>query len=260
MFHNHPNRPKAALLVSGALLALSLGPAAQVASAQCADPRGNSYCNPGGLVNMPNPSPPTNVNVQNPNPPRNVNVQNPNPPTNVNVQNPNPPRNVNVQNPNPPTNVNVQNPNPPTNVDVQNPDAGNSDVQNPNAPIAIAGDSQLAVLNGGGAPGDAIVVTGQGFGKNNNMFLNVVDSTGTEWDTDSRAFSCNETENWVIVIYQNYGLGCSSGARPGRLNRSNPDGAFSGVVQIPPTASSGPAKLCAKGVFPTTCTPISISS
>src|ERR1700674_2557184 len=100
MFHNHPTRRMATLFVSGAVFALSFGPAAQVASAQCADPRGNSYCNPGGLVNMPNPSPPTNVNVQ-------------------------------------------------------NPDAGNSDVQNPNAPIAIAGDSQLAVLNEGGNPGGA---------------------------------------------------------------------------------------------------------
>src|SRR5689334_16813705 len=56
------------------------------ASAQCADPRGNAYCPKGGLVNIPNPNPPTNVNVQNPNPPTNVNVQNPSPPTNVNVQ------------------------------------------------------------------------------------------------------------------------------------------------------------------------------
>jgi hypothetical protein len=248
MLWNLQIRPTTTLLLSGALFALSFGPAAQVAGAQCADPRGNSYCTNGGLVTMP-----TSI------PARNVTTQNPKPPTNVNIQNPNPPTNVNVQNPNPPTNVDVQNPNPPTNVDVQNPNAGNSNVQNPNAPIAIAGGSELSVLNGGGVPGDAIVVTGQGFGSNNNMFINVIDSSDTELDTDSRAFSCNETENWVVVIYQMYGLGCSSGARPGRLNKSNADGTFSGVVQIPATASVGPARLCAKGVFATTCTPITIS-
>src|SRR6266851_7733215 len=166
---------------------------------------------------------------------------------------------VNMQNPNPPTNVNVQNPNA-GNAKVTNPSAGNSNVQNPNAPIARAGGSQLATLNSGGAPGDGVVVTGQGFGTNNVMFLNVIDSSGTEWDTDSRAFSCNETDNWVVVIYQNYGLGCSSGAQTGRLNQSNADGTFTGVVQIPPTASFGPAKLCAKGVFATTCTPIMIGN
>src|SRR6202022_3347865 len=107
----------------------------------------------------------------------------------LNDQKPKPPTNGNVQNPNPPMNVNVQNPNPPTNVDVQNPNAGNSDVQNPNAPITMAGGSQLSTLNTDGAPGDALVVTGEGFGRNNNMFLNVIDSSGTEWDTDSRAFS-----------------------------------------------------------------------
>ena len=173
--------------------------------AQCADPRGNSFCTNGGQVT--------------------------------------------VQNPNPPTNVNVQNPNPPTNVNVQN----------PNAPIATAAGSQLTVLNSGGAPGGALVVTGQGFGSNNLMFLNVIDSSGSQWDTDSRTFSCNETEDWVVSIHQDYGLGCSSGAQPGRLNQSASDGTFSGVVQIPPTASTGPAQLCAKGVFATTCTPIMIA-
>jgi hypothetical protein len=43
--------------MSAALLAVSLGPASQVASAQCADPRGNSYCTGGGLVTFPTPAP-----------------------------------------------------------------------------------------------------------------------------------------------------------------------------------------------------------
>jgi hypothetical protein len=45
-----------ALVVSGVLLVVLPGPAAQVASAQCADPRGNSYCSNNGQVTF-NPPP-----------------------------------------------------------------------------------------------------------------------------------------------------------------------------------------------------------
>jgi hypothetical protein len=112
MFHKFPTRRVSGLLLSGALLALSFGPVGQVASALCADPRGNSYCTNGGLVNAQNPNPPTNVDVQNPDA-----------------------GNSNVQNPNAPIAI----------AGVQNPDAGNSNMQNPNAPIAIAGGSQPAL-------------------------------------------------------------------------------------------------------------------
>jgi hypothetical protein len=178
----------------------------------------------------------------------------------VNVQNPNPPTNVKVQNPNPPTNVNVQNPNPPTNVDVANPTGGDSGAQNPNAPIATATTGELTVAPDGGAPGDMLAVEGQGFGANNLMFLNVIDSAGDILDTDSRAFSCTETDDFVLNLYQDLGWGCSSGARPGPLNQTNPDGTFVGAIQIPAEAAPGPARLCAKGVFPDSCTPITITA
>jgi hypothetical protein len=235
------------VLAAGALV-LQAAVFAEGASAQCADPRGNAYCTNGGLVNIPNPSPPTNVNVQNPTG------------GNVQVQNPNPPTNVNVQNPNPPTNVNVQNPNPPTNVDVANPVGGDSGAQNPNAPIATAITGQLTVAPGGGAPGDMLAVSGQGFGANNLMFLNVIDSSGQILDTDSRAFSCTETDDFLLNLYQDLGWGCSSGARQGPLNQTNADGTFTGAIQIPAEAAPGPARLCAKGVFPDSCTPITISA
>src|SRR5579884_3858137 len=164
-------RHAATLLLSGLLLALPLGPLAQTASAQCADPRGNAYCSNGGLVT--------------------------------------------TQNPNPPTNVNVQNPSPPTNVNVQNPNAGNSSVVNPNPPSASAQTGQLTVMPAGGAPGDVVGVSGQGFGSNNLMFLNVVDSAGQTLDTDSRAYSCTETDSTLLNLYQDLGWGCSSGAQAG---------------------------------------------
>jgi|SRR5579864_2245908 len=251
MFHvTSTSSPRlAALLLSGALLALSWGPAALVVSAQCADPRGNAYCTNGGLANGQNPNPPTNVG-QNPNPGGLVNGQNPNPGGLVNGQNPNPGSLVNGQNPNPGGPTNGQNPNP----------GGPTNGQNPDLPITAPVTAQLSALNGGGAPGDMVVVTGDGFGSNNNIFIDVTDSNGVEWDTDSRAFSCNETDDWVLVTYQEYGLGCSSGVRPGPLDKSASDGTFSGVVMIPTTASVGPAEMCAKGVFATTCTPITITS
>ena len=46
-------------------------------------------------------------------------------------------------------------------------------------------------------------------------------------------------------------------ARTGE-RQSSADGSFSGVLQIPDSASPGPAQLCAKGVFATTCTAITI--
>jgi hypothetical protein len=212
---------------AGGVLLLQAALFAEGASAQCADPRGNAYCTNGGLVN---------------------------------VQNPNPPTNVKVQNPNPPTNVNVQNPNPPTNVDVANPTGGDSGAQNPNAPIATATTGELTVAPDGGAPGDMLAVEGQGFGANNLMFLNIIDSAGDILDTDSRAFSCTETDDFVLNLYQDLGWGCSSGARPGPLNQTNPDGTFVGAIRIPAEAAPGPARLCAKGVFPDSCTPITISA
>jgi len=256
------------LLAAGALL-LQAAVFAEGASAQCADPRGNAYCTNGGQVTVQNPNPPTNVQIQNPNPPTNVQIQNPNPPTNVNVQNPNPPTNVNVQNPNPPTNVNVQNPtggdsgaqnpNPPTNVDVANPNGGDSGAQNPNAPLAGTATGQLTVAPDAGAPGDMLAVSGQGFGPNNLMFLNVIDSSGQVLDTDSKAFSCTESDDFLLNLYQDLGWGCSSGARSGPLNKSEADGTFIGAIQIPAEAAPGPARLCARGVFPDSCTPITIS-
>ena len=212
------------VVVSGLLVGAAVFAAS--ASAQCADPRGNSYCSNGGLVNVPNPNPPTNVNVQNPNPP---------------------------------TNVNVQNPNPPTNVDTTNPTGGDSGAQNPNAPTVSAATGQLTVAPAAGAPGDMLAVTGQGFGANNLMFLNVIDAAGNILDTDSRAFSCTETDDVLLNLYQDLGWGCSSGARPGRLNQTNPDGTFSGAIQIPAEAMPGPARLCARGVFADSCTPITIA-
>ncbi len=239
MYHGTLTPRLAALLLSGALLALSLGPLALVASAQCADPRGNAYCTKGGLANGQNPNPGGLVNGQNPNPGGVANGQNPNPGGLANGQNPNPGGLATGQNPNP---------------------SGPATGQNPDLPITTPVLGQLSALNGGGAPGGVVVVTGQGFGSNNNMFIDVIDSNGVEWDTDSRAFSCNETDNVALFTYQNYGLGCSSGVRPGPLDKSASDGTFSGMVMIPTTASIGPAEMCAKGVFPTTCTSITITS
>ena len=213
------------LVVTGLLLGSALF--AEGANAQCADPRGNAYCSNGGLVN---------------------------------VQNPNPPTNVNVANPNPPTNVNVANPNPQTNVNVQNPNGGDSGAQNPNAPISSAATGQLTVAPQGGAPGDMLAVSGQGFGANNLMFLNVIDSSGQILDTDSRAFSCTETDDVLLNLYQDLGWGCSSGARTGPLNQTNADGTFVGAIQVPAEAAPGPARLCAKGVFPDSCIPITIAA
>ena len=213
------------LMAAGCLLLQGVA-LAEPASAQCADPRGNAYCTNGGLVN---------------------------------IQNPNPPANVNVQNPNPPTNVNVQNPNPPTNVNVTNPAGGDSGAQNPNAPLSSATTGQLTVAPAGGAPGDMLGVSGQGFGANNLMFLNVIDSAGIILDTDSRAFACTETDDVLLNLYQDLGWGCSSGARSGPLNQTNADGTFTGAIQIPAQAVPGPARLCAKGVFPDSCTAITIA-
>jgi hypothetical protein len=156
--------------------------------------------------------------------------------------------------------VNVQNANPPTNVDIANPTGGDSGAQNPNAPIATATTGELTVAPDGGAPGDMLAVEGQGFGANNLMFLNVIDSAGDILDTDSRAFSCTETDDFVLNLYQDLGWGCSSGARPGPLNQTNPDGTFVGAIQIPAEAAPGPARLCAKGVFPDSCTPITVTA
>ncbi len=167
---------------------------------------------------------------------------------------------VNVQNPNPPTNVNVQNPNPPTNVNVANPSGGDSGAQNPNAPISSAATGQLTVAPQGGAPGDMLGVSGRGFGANNLMFLNVIDSSGQILDTDSRAYSCTETDDVLLNLYQDLGWGCSSGAQTGPLNQTNPDGTFVGAIQIPAEAAPGPARLCARGVFPDSCTPITIAA
>jgi hypothetical protein len=227
-------RPSAAGLLVVAALALS----PSVSAAPCADPSG--VCPNGGQVTFTNPSPPSNITTQNPNPPRNVNVQNPNPPTNVDVQNPN----------------------PPTNVDVTNPTGGDSGAQNPNVPIVAATTGQLTLSTDSAGPGDMVAVSGQGFGAKtqNLMFLNVIDSSGQILDTDSRAFSCVETDNVLLNLYQDLGWGCGSGARPGPLNQSTADGTFVGAIQNPATAAPGPAQLCAKGVFPTSCTPITIAS
>jgi hypothetical protein len=260
------------LLLTGVLLALGFGPAAQLASAQCADPRGNAFCSNGGLVQGQNPSPGGVVRGQNPSPGGVVQGQNPSPGGVVQGQNPSPGGVVQGQNPSPGGVVQGQNPSPGGVVQGQNPSPGGVvqgqnpspggvvQGQNPDLPITTPVSGQLSALNGGGAPGDMVVVTGQGFGSNNNMYIDVIDSNGIEWDTDSRAFSCNETDNVALFNYQNYGLGCSSGVRPGPLDKSASDGTFSGVVMIPTTSSAGPAQLCAKGVFATICTPITISS
>jgi len=251
-------RQATALVLSGVLLALPLGPLAQVASAQCADPRGNSYCTNGGQVTFSSPPSQPQPPAQNPNPPRNAPVTNPNPPRNAPVTNPNPPTNVNVTNPNPPTNVNVVNPNPPTNVDVQNPNAGDSGAQNPNAPISMAGGAQLTVAPASGAPGDLVANAGQGLGANNNIYLNVTDAAGNILDTDSRAFSCVETDDVLLNLYQDRGWGCSGGAQPGPINRSGADGTLVGAIRIPSTAVPGPARVCAMSVIAPPCTTITI--
>ena len=49
-------RGTAAMLLSSVLLTVPFGPAAQVASAQCADPRGNSYCQNNGQVTFTTPA------------------------------------------------------------------------------------------------------------------------------------------------------------------------------------------------------------
>ena len=57
MFRNPQIRRTTTLLLSGALFALSFGPAAPVASAQCADPHGNNYCTGTVVFNTPVPVP-----------------------------------------------------------------------------------------------------------------------------------------------------------------------------------------------------------
>jgi hypothetical protein len=130
MLRNHQIRCTTSVLLTGMLLIFSVGPSVQVASAQCADPRGNAYCTNGGLATGQNPNPPMNVG-QNPNPPKNVG-QNPNPGGLVG-QNPNPGGLVG-QNPNPGGLVG-QNPNPGGLVG-QNPNPGTPVAQNTSAPPA----------------------------------------------------------------------------------------------------------------------------
>jgi hypothetical protein len=56
MLGRQPTRRTVSFLLTSVLLALPFGPALQVASAQCADPRGNTYCSNNGQVTF-NPPP-----------------------------------------------------------------------------------------------------------------------------------------------------------------------------------------------------------
>src|ERR1700687_1840178 len=87
---------------------------APIGSAQCADPRGNSYCTNNGQVTFGTPASQSQTPSQPCADPRGNACC-----TNGGL-------------------VNVQNPNPPTNVNVQNPNAGDSGAQNPNAQIGRA--------------------------------------------------------------------------------------------------------------------------
>jgi len=213
---------------------------AQAASAQCADPRGNSYCTNGGQVTFATPAP---------GPKPTVAPVNPTNPTGGNV---------NVTNPTG-GNVNVTNPNAGQ-ADVTNPNAGQSDAPNPNVPVGAPGDLSVVVVPATAAAGDTIAVAGKGFtanGRGNLLFVNVVGADGVPFDAAYTAISCVETDNVSLALLQDLGWGCSSGAN-GAPIQSASDGTFRATVTVPPVAA-GDAQVCISSVFSNpVCAPLTV--
>jgi hypothetical protein len=237
------------LLGIGAMLTFGFGPGlAQVASAQCADPRGNAYCANGGQVTFASPTPKPTAGT--------AAVTNPTG-GNVNVTNPTG-GNVNVTNPTG-GNVNVTNPTG-GNVDVTNPNAGQTDAPNPNIPVGIPVDLSVVVAPASAAAGDTIAVAGKGFtanGRGNLIFINVVGADGVPFDTRYTAITCVETDNVYLAMLQDLGWGCTLGAS-GPLTRSADDGTFRASITVPPVAA-GDGKVCISSVFSNpVCTPLTV--
>lgn len=229
--------------VLGALLAVAMAPAV---SAQCADPRGNSYCTNGGQVTVQNPSG-GNVNVTNPTG------------GNVNVTNPTG-GNVNVTNPNA-GDSGATNPNAGDS-GATNPNAGDSGATNPNAPIAGPRDLSVVVAPDSASVGDTIAVAGRGFtanGRGNLIFINVVGVDGVRMDANYKPITCVQTDDFYLGLLQDLGWGCSSESA-GPLVQSADDGTFRATIKVPPVAP-GDAKVCISSVFSNpVCTPLAVDA
>jgi hypothetical protein len=224
-------RPLVPVLIA-VLLAIPLGPASQVASAVCADPRGPAYCTNDGLVTFPTPVPPS-------------------PPTAPCAD----PRGAAYCSNG--GQVSAPNPNPgqanPTTSSIANNTTNSTGAANAttSAAVPVAPGLSVQVNPPAGGVGDTVAVVGQGFSANGSgglVFINLVDSNGVARDTNYKPITCMNTQDWLLNLYQDLGWGCS-GEAAGPLTNSNAGGGFAASFTVPDGVGMGPGKVCVASVF-----------